>query len=68
MLTLECAMINKFGTDINSIDESDIKNPIEIPVEAKPRQFLGKGLELEKSVSKTQAHLSSKMWKRLKMQ
>ena len=28
--TLECAMISKTGTDINSIDKSYIVNPIEI--------------------------------------
>ena len=25
--TLECAMISKLGSDIDSIDESDIRNP-----------------------------------------
>ena len=43
----ECAMNNKLGTDINSIDEGDIKNPNKIPTEAKPTQFWGRRLELE---------------------
>ena len=46
----ECAMINKLGTDINSFDEGDIKNPNKIPEESKPTQFWGRRLELEKSI------------------
>jgi len=42
-------MINKLSTDINSNGEGDIKNPNKIPMEAKPTQFWGRRLELEKS-------------------
>ena len=42
-------MINKLSTDINSNGEGDIKNPKKIPMEAKPTQFWGRRLELEKS-------------------
>ena len=29
---LDCAMINKLGTDINSIDQADIPNPNKLPL------------------------------------
>ena len=48
----EGAMISKLGTDINSINEGDIKNPNKIPTEAKPTQFWVRRLELEKSIFK----------------
>ena len=35
----ECAMISKFGSDINSMDASDINNLNKIPLEAQPTQF-----------------------------
>ena len=44
------------GTDINSIVESKIKNPIKIPAEAKPTQFWGKGFELENSIFQNIRH------------
>ena len=40
------------GFNINSIDESDIKTPNKLPSEAKPTQFRGRRLELEKSIFK----------------
>ena len=47
---LDCALINKLGTDINSIDESQIKNPIKIPAYTKPTNFFDMVLELERSL------------------
>ena len=49
---LECAMISKLGTDINSIDQADIQNPNKLPLEAKPTDFWGRRLNLEKSIFK----------------
>ena len=40
------------GSDINSIDESDIKTPNKLPFEAKPTQFWGRRLELQKLIFK----------------
>ena len=45
-------MISKLGSNINSLDASDIKNPNKLPLEAKPTQFWGRILEVEKSVFK----------------
>ena len=49
---LDCAMINKLGTDINSFDQADISNPNKLPLEAKPTDFWGRKLELKKSIFK----------------
>ena len=57
MKAQECAMIGKLGSDINSIDASDIKNSNKVPLEAKPTQFWGRRLELEKSVFKNSSFL-----------
>ena len=47
---LDCAMINKLEIGITSIDQADIPNPNKLPLEAKPTDFRGRKLELEKSV------------------
>ena len=57
---LDCAMIDKLGTDINSIDQADILNPNKLPLEAKPTDFWGRTLELEKSILKKLKHPSQR--------
>ena len=57
----ECAMIGKLGSDINSIDASDIKKPNKLPLETKPTQFWGRILEVEKSVFKNSSILVNKI-------
>ena len=47
---LEYAMINKLEIGITSIDQAEIPNPNKLPLEAKPTDFWGRKLELEKSV------------------
>ena len=47
---LECAMINKLEIGITSIDQAQIPNPNKLPLEAKPTDFWGRKLELEKSI------------------
>ena len=47
---LECAMINKLEIGITSIDQAEIPNPNKLPLEAKPTDFWGRKLELEKSI------------------
>ena len=42
--SLDCAMISKLGSDINSIDECDIQNPNKLPLEVKPTNFWGQRL------------------------
>ena len=58
---LECAMIGKLGSDINSIDASDIKNSNKLLLEAKPTQFWGRRLGLKKSVFKNSSILVNKI-------
>ena len=53
----DCAMISKLGSDINSIDEGDIRNPNKLPLEANPTSFLGCRLKLEKSIFKNSSIL-----------
>ena len=50
-------MISKAGSDIYSIDESDIKTPNKLLMEAKRTQFWGRRLELGKSIFKTSSIL-----------
>ena len=47
---LEYAMINKLEIGITSIDQAQIPNPNKLPLEAKPTDFWGRKLELEKSI------------------
>ena len=58
---LDCAMISKLGTDINSIDAADIRNPNKLPLEAKPTLFWGWRLELEKSIFKNSSILAKQI-------
>ena len=55
---LECAMISKLGTDINSIDQADIRNPNKLPLKAKPTNFWCRRLKLEKSNFKNSSILA----------
>ena len=58
-------MIKGLETKINSINEGDIEYPNKIPEEAKNTTFLGKRLELEKSIIKS---LPTRLLRKLKMQ
>ena len=57
---LECAMINKLEIGIASIDQAEIPNPNKLPLEAKPTNFWGQRLELEKSIFKNSSIQSKK--------
>ena len=50
-------MIGKLGSDIHSIDTSDIKNSNKLHLEAKSTQFWGRRLELEKYIFKNSSIL-----------
>ena len=47
---LECAMLNKLEIGFTSIDNDEIPNPNKLSLDAKPTDFWGRKLELEKSV------------------
>ena len=47
---LECAMMNQLEIGFTSIDRDEIPNPNKLPLDAKPTDFMGRKLELEKSI------------------
>ena len=56
----DCALIKGLETKIHSIDEGNIEQyPNKIPEEAKNTKFLGKRLELEKSIIKSSKSLAN---------
>ena len=63
---LECAMISKLGSDINSIDEADIQNINKVPLEVKLTESWGRRIDLEKSIFKIQTSWSKKLLPKLK--
>ena len=57
--TFECALINQLNKDIYSIDDGDLRDKITAPVGAQLNNSWEKGTELESSLSKHSATLSS---------
>ena len=58
---LDCAMINKLEIGITSIDKDEIPNPNKLPLDAKPTDFWGRKLELEKSIFINSSILTKEM-------
>ena len=58
---LECAMLNKLEIGFTSIDRDEIPNPNKLPLDAKPTDFMGRKLELEKSIFINSSILTKEM-------
>ena len=58
---LECAMLNKLEIGFTSIDRDEIPNPNKLPLDAKPTDFWGRKLELEKSIFINSSILTKEM-------
>ena len=58
---LECAMLNKLEIGFTSIDNDEIPNPNKLSLDAKPTDFWGRKLELEKSIFINSSILTKEM-------
>ena len=58
---LDCAMMNQLEIGFTSIDRDEIPNPNKLPLDAKPTDFMGRKLELEKSIFINSSILTKEM-------